>query len=161
MDSLDLIFTQNFYNASNSNDFRIINQSDLNLLKSTIFYKFNRQNQELASLAKELKFRIDSIQELKEKSELLILENKDLKRPNPKEYLFNLRLDMVILPSLILVLILIIAYQFLFFFKYKKECQESREIYLTIDKDFESYKKNAIERERKLVREIIDLKNKL
>lgn len=161
LDSLELVFAQKFSSASNSNNFKIINDADLKLLKSTLFSQFNQQNQELASLNKELKYRIDSIQQLKEMSELLLLENKALKQPDPKAYLFNFRLDTVIYPSLIFVLALIIGYQLLIFLKYRKEYLESREIYLTIDRDFESYKKNAIERERKLVREILDLKNKL
>jgi hypothetical protein len=161
LDSLNMVFAQKFSNASNSNNFKIINDSDLKLLKNNIINKFNQQNQELASLTNELKYRIDSIQHLKEMSELLILENKALKQPDPKAYLFNLRLDTVIYAGIIFVLALIIGYQLLFFLKYRKECRESREIYHTIDRDFESYKKNTIERERKLLREIIDLKKKL
>ncbi len=161
LERLELIFSNNFFDASNSSGFKIIKDSDVKMLEKLIFQKLKEQGQQLFSLSGELQVKKDSIDLLRETSQSLLLENKILKAPKPDEYLLGFKKTTVIFPLIIAALIGIIIYQLIFFIKSKKEYLESKENCLTLDKDFELYKRNAIERERKLVREIIDLKNKL
>jgi hypothetical protein len=47
------------------------------------------------------------------------------------------------------------------YFKLREKYKYSFESLIEVEKNFDSHKKSAIERERKLLRELIDLKNKI
>jgi len=160
-DSIEFIFSGKFFDASNSNGFKIIKDSDLKMVEKLIFQTLRDQGEQLSLLTSKLQFKKDSIDTFKETYQSLLSENENLKKPKSEEYLLGFNKNTVIFPVTIFVLIAIIVYQLIFFIKSKKEYLETQENCLTLDKDFELYKRSAVERERKLVREIIDLKNKL
>jgi len=58
-------------------------------------------------------------------------------------------------------LILLLAYLIIYYFKLYTELKFSKESIVSVEKELETYKRNSIDRERRLMRQFLDLQKKL
>lgn len=93
-------------------------------------------------------------------------EEKAVKRPDSQKQKFDLRTGFLLnVPLWVLALLCLFILYTLFislkFFSIFFQSISAQERYDAVSKDFDSYKRNTIEKERKLMRDLIDAKNRI
>jgi hypothetical protein len=159
-DSISILFEEMFSPASNSSSHYIVNEKDLKKLKyivqshsdsTDLIVNSVLLNNQLKSDS--LKNSIKSVDSLTQiLNEKLVVENRNYQTNQAS--IFGIFFSIAAL--VILLFFLSTAY-----FRIKEKFKFSSESLAEVEKNFDAHKKNAIDRERKLMRELIDLKNKL
>jgi hypothetical protein len=154
------LFDLFFFKSINSPDYYVIHQKDFKKLKSSLsFYKDSTEsiisalqlnNQVIKDSLLSSKSSMDRISKLlnsnsieQEKNKLII-----------QNQLFSIRIFIIFLAALSIFM----GYNY---FKIKGKYNSDLGSFFEIEQQFDAHKKNFIERERKLLRQIIDLKNKI
>lgn len=125
---------------------------------------------DIESLKESLKVERDSLyiklqNQEKELSQLKIAEPPIVTQPNELEEISRpveaSSSNYLIFQLIIALLVGIVIYFFMKDFSIKKEIKEAKDSYKNLVTEFEEHKKKAIDRERKLMRKVIDLQNDL
>jgi hypothetical protein len=159
-ESISVLFEKIFSPASNSNNHYIVNQKDLQKLKVIVQTRSDSTDVIIKSLKDNYQSKKDSLNNsIKEVdslthmlSEKLLVENRNYQRKRAS--IFG---NFFLITALSISLLLLIT----MYFKLREKYKYSFESLIEVEKNFDSHKKSAIERERKLLRELIDLKNKI
>lgn len=148
LDAFDSIFKT----AQNSPAYVVASKADIHALKELL--KLERD-----SLDIKLKTQEEELSRLKTATPPVVVqanqqeEPSPAKAPSPSNYL--------IFQLVIALLVGVLIYFFMKDFSTKKEAKEAKDSYKNLVVEFEDHKKKAIERERKLMRKVIDLQNDL
>lgn len=125
---------------------------------------------DIESLKESLKVERDSLyiklqNQEKELSQLKIAEPPIVTQPNELEEISRpveaSSSNYLIFQLIIALLVGTVIYFFMKDFSIKKEIKEAKDSYKNLVTEFEEHKKKAIDRERKLMRKVIDLQNDL
>ena len=140
-----------FKPAVNSPGYVVASKDQVNLLKE--FFQNEISNQVKITQIKEkeiyqLTSLADSLRKIKSLESPTSL-------PSTKSYISS------ILISIVVVLLFTLIGLFFRGFKTRKELKDGKDSYFNLEKEFDLHKRNAIERERKLMRKVIDLQNEL
>ncbi|WP_241124366.1 hypothetical protein [Cognataquiflexum nitidum] len=159
-DSISILFEEMFFPASNSNSHFIVNEEDLKQLKFIVQSHSDSTDSIIKSLLENNQLKTDSLL-ISNRSidslslilnEKLLVENKDYQI---KQASFFGRF------LLIATLLTMVFFLSTLYFRIRAKYRYNFESLAEVEKNFDTHKKAAIERERKLLRELIDLKNKL
>jgi hypothetical protein len=149
-----------FLKSSNSPNYYVIHQEDLSVLKNSLDEFQNTADSLINSLQENEKLIKDSLVASKTQLEdvnakLISKSNADLKSGISNQYKeWGTSGSIIIL----LALSILLGSKYL---KIKFQYQTDLDSLLEIEKQYQVYKSNTVERERKYLREIIDLKNRL
>jgi hypothetical protein len=160
-DTLSRVLETLFKPATNSPEFNIVKTKDLLSFKSFIIENEKTQNGLILSLENQIMVKNDSIKLVVKELDKLALENQELLSPKKKDELWGLDIYKVILPSLLFLLVLLLIYLAIYYLKLYTELKSSKESIVSVEKELETYKRNSVERERKLMRQLLDLQKKL
>ncbi|WP_144604962.1 hypothetical protein [Algoriphagus algorifonticola] len=152
MDQLDSIVRP----ASNSVGFSVVKDSDLANFKSSLESQLKSIEDELAQISKKndsLQYLVDlgkteSSNEAQTEQKPVFASSSDSDLPIPLPIFY----------AIIVVLIIYAGYISLRFFSNQSILRTNEERIINIEKEFEAHKRRAVERERKLKRELIDVK---
>jgi len=159
-DSVSVLFEEMFSPASNSNSHFIVNEEDLKQLKFIVQSHSDSTDSIIKSLLENNLLKTDSLQ-ISNRSidslslilnEKLLVVNKDYQI---KQASFFGRF------LLIATLVTMVFFLSTLYFRIRAKYRHNFESLAEVEKNFDTHKKAAIDRERKLLRELIDLKNKL
>ena len=150
MDQLDSIVRP----ASNSVGFSVVKDSDLANFKSSLESQLKSIEDELAQISKKndsLQYLVDlgkteSSNETQTEQKPVFASSSDSDLPIPLPIFY----------AIIVVLIIYAGYLRLRFFSNQSILRTNEERIINIEKEFEAHKRRAVERERKLKRELID-----
>lgn len=153
---LDRLFSR----SSNSPNYYVIHQEDLTVLKNSLVQIRSASDSLVSSLQDNEKMIKDSL--LASKNELDEIKAKMLSKINTNQnmgishqYIEWGKLGSIVI---LLVLSLLLGSKYL---KIKLQYKSDLDSLIEIEKQYQVYKNNTVERERKYLREIIDLKNRL
>lgn len=143
-------FDSIFRTAQNSPAYVVASKSDINKLKESLkterdslYIKLEVQEKQLSQLKSA---------PVKAQSENVEVTTSAVVTDSPNYLMFQL---------VIALLVGVVIYFFMKDFSIKKEVREAKDSYKNLVSEFEEHKKKAIERERKLMRKVIDLQNNL
>jgi hypothetical protein len=146
-----------FQRATNSPNYLIVKEKDFKVFKSNLENDLSDLYINLNTAETELMIQSDSIKLWK-----VFLEEAKVKIKNSEKFSFNsqsfFNLPIWLLAMIILFLGYSIFISLRFFSLYYQGISANDQLDI-ITKDFISYKKNTIEKERKLMRDLIDAKN--
>lgn len=148
--AFDTIFSQ----ASNSPGYLVVKKADWDKLRK-VWTDSLKQNEELLVLEqKKYNAKVDSIQQIDDSAN--IQESKPVNKPtNPSDFtipILALSLGLLIIYGAVITIRLL---------SQKIGLKSQIERLDQLEKDLERHKRNSIERERKLMRELIDTQNEL
>jgi hypothetical protein len=159
-DNVSILFEEMFFPAANSSNHYIVSEKDLNRLKIIVQSQSDSTDVIVKSLLENYQSKKDSLDySIKAVdslnlmlSEKLMVESKSYQSKQASTF-GNYFLITILFISLIFMIMM--------YFKLKEKYKYSFEYLIEVEKNFDTHKKTSIERERKLLRELIDLKNKL
>lgn len=140
-----------FRNAVNSPGYVVARKDQINDLKNYLEKERSEQIKSLELKQKELTRLQTSMDS--------VIKIVTVEKPEP--VLSKSNISSTVLIVIVFVLLLLLTALFLKGFNEKKELKEGRDSYQNLVAEFDLHKKNAIERERKLMRKVIDLQNQL
>lgn len=152
VDSLHDFLKERFQPAANSETHLVLSKSDFTFLTdqvNTLILENRLQKNKLDSI--ELGLSINT--SLATTNSDLNLENADLPRTNPSQEI-NLIITYIFV-TLLMVFILILT------IRHRKATKDLKDAMTLIEEEFLQHKRNAVERERKLLRDLLDAKLKL
>lgn len=153
-------FDSYFFRSINSTDYYVIHHKDLDKLK--VYFSAYQDSSEslILDLKKTNQIIHDSLvfskNSMNEMNQLMISNRSEFEKNNKS--FFNQLLSIRISLTFLAVLSIILGFNY---FKIKRKYVDDFESLTEIEKQFDKHKRNSVERERKLMREIIDLKNKI
>jgi len=146
-----------FQRATNSPDYLVVKENDFKAFKSSLKNDLSNLYNNLNAAETELMIQSDSIKNWK-----IYLEEANAKIKNNKKLNLNSQSFFKFPIWLLVLIIILLAYSIfisLRFFSLYYQGISADERLDIITRDFISYKKNTIEKERKLMRDLIDAKN--
>jgi len=147
-------FDSIFKTAVNSPAYVVASKSDIEVLKSTL-------KKERDSLTIKLQSQEKELSQLKLSSTPVAQSTPVEVADSPKPVSTSSSTNYLLFQLIIALLVGVIIYFFMKDFSIKKEVREAKDSYQNLVVDFETHKQKAIERERKLMRKVIDLQNDL
>ncbi|MBS4040223.1 MAG: hypothetical protein KGZ81_06445 [Flavobacteriales bacterium] len=160
--SINIPFPDSIFSVSkNSPDFYIVRKDLVKINQENLKLFGNQYNQKLIELNSKLSVLNDSIQKLLQIESNPELRFFDVKDPDIEENRWGIIARNLPFWAYILILVLIlytILISLRFFSIYFQEVSTLEQLEI-VSNDFDSYKRNSIEKERKLLRDLIDAKN--
>lgn len=147
-------FDSIFKTAVNSPAYVVASKSDIEVLKSTL-------KKERDSLTIKLQSQEKELSQLKLSSTPVAQSTPVEVADSPQPVSTSSSTNYLLFQLIIALLVGVIIYFFMKDFSIKKEVREAKDSYQNLVVDFETHKQKAIERERKLMRKVIDLQNDL
>lgn len=151
-DNVLYAFDSIFKTAQNSPAYVVASKEDIQALKEKL--KLQRD-----SLAIQLKTQEEELSRLKTATPPVAVQANQMEEPSPAKV--PSPSNYLIFQLVIALLVGVLIYFFMKDFSTKKEAKEAKDSYKNLVLEFEDHKKKAIERERKLMRKVIDLQNDL
>jgi hypothetical protein len=148
IDAIDTVFR----NATNSPGYVVASKADIQLLKNTL--KMERD-----SLYSQLENQKKELSQLKSEKETVTQPTPVEESPKPVSS--SSSPNYLLFQLIIALLVGAVIFYCMKDFSTKKEVKEAKDSYKNLIVEFEDHKKKAIERERKLMRKVIDLQNDL
>ena len=145
-------FDSIFKTAQNSPAYVVASKSDINSLKQSLKTERDSLYIKLQVQEKQLSQLKSAPAPVKAQSEKVEVTTAAVATDSPNYLMFQL---------VIALLVGVVIYFFMKDFSIKKEVKEAKDSYKNLVSEFDEHKKKAIERERKLMRKVIDLQNNL
>ena len=130
----------------------VASKSDINSLKQSLKTERDSLYIKLQVQEKQLSQLKSAPAPVKAQSEKVEVTTAAVATDSPNYLMFQL---------VIALLVGVVIYFFMKDFSIKKEVKEAKDSYKNLVSEFDEHKKKAIERERKLMRKVIDLQNNL
>ena len=151
-DNVLYAFDSIFKTAQNSPAYVVASKSDINSLKQSLKTERDSLYIKLQVQEKQLSQLKSAPAPVKAQSEKVEVTTAAVATDSPNYLMFQL---------VIALLVGVVIYFFMKDFSIKKEVKEAKDSYKNLVSEFDEHKKKAIERERKLMRKVIDLQNNL
>ena len=146
--------------SNNFQEYEVVKKSNLEQLKANVLDSIRSRNKELAELKSKIAVHNDSVASIKSRLDQEISEKEEAIADRDNFSFLGMGIQKTVYSSMMWLLVAILAAFLAFFsvqyFRSFGKIKKSQKDLLDLQEEFEQHRKNTLERERKLKRELID-----
>lgn len=149
------------YDVSNNfQEYKVVKQSNLDQLKSNILDSMQTMRAEVLDIKNQIKSQNDSISAINQRLEQSEIEKQEAIDAKDNFSFLGIGIHKAVYSSIMWILVAGLAFGLAFFsfqyFKSFKKIKKAQRDLAELQEEFDQHRKNTLERERKLKRELID-----
>jgi len=146
--------------SDNYNQFEVVEIQNLDRLKKNVLDSLNTLRSKYETLKSELGGNSESIKQIKEKLDQAILEKEEAIATKERIDFFGMSLYKSVFAGIMWLLVIgLVVFLFVILSRHRSSfgrVEEAEKALIDVQEEFERHRKNTLERERKMKRELID-----
>lgn len=158
--TIDSQFDYIYSISNNFQEHKVVKRTNLDQLKSNVLDSMKTMRGEVASMKAEMASRLDSVSRIKEELAQAVLEKEEAIANKDNFSFLGIGIDKAVYSGFMWLLVAALAGALTFFsFQYARSFSKVRKAekdLSEVQEEFEQHRKNTLERERKMKRELID-----
>lgn len=158
--TIDSQFDYIYSISNNFQEHKVVKRTNLDQLKSNVLDSMKTMRGEVASMKAEMASRLDSVSRIREELAQAVLEKEEAISNKDNFSFLGIGIDKAVYSGFMWLLVAVLAGALTFFsFQYARSFSKVRKAekdLSEVQEEFEQHRKNTLERERKMKRELID-----
>lgn len=158
--TIDSQFDYIYSISNNFQEHKVVKRTNLDQIKANVLDSMKTMRAEVASMKAEMESRLDSVSRIKDELAQAVLEKEEAIANKDNFSFLGIGIDKAVYSAFMWLLVAGLAGALTFFsFQYARsfsKVRKSEKDLSEVQEEFEQHRKNTLERERKMKRELID-----